>query len=415
MNIKEIAFTSYGFGKLYVTQQERLKQSILKIYPDANIRFWTSQDGTTLNNLDEMPPGSKTFSESMYGFKVHCIKNCLNEGFQKIIFLDVAVCLEGEIDHVLKAANEVGFLAPIDRSALDGKVSYAALNYCGRSTESIKDLTIISGSLYVLDFTNPITEKVFGMWYDMEAKGLFGSEKLAAHGKLQGHRSDEACLSLCLDHFGLKPVGFDVAGYHNVNAEPDPEGRPFVFFKLHSKGVAEIAEHLVDVSRLPPRAKVLDGGCLSYTFTNAMRDMGFDVYPVDIAELEGEYYRIALSDKDGARGVLYDRDPQATKTIDGDEVPAMTIESFGKMVGVDHWNLVKLDIESDEEKILWNSQHPIADMLSVEFHTHCSNQTKESVDKLLDYLSTWYVIYNRDWKEAHGAGFNYWSILMFAK
>lgn len=415
--MNDVVFTSYAFGQLYVRQQERLRQSILKIYPDANIRFWTSKDGTTLNDLSEMPPGSKTFSESMYGFKVHCIENCRKEGFTKIIFLDVAVCLEGEIDHVLKAANEVGFLAPIDRSALNGKVSDAALEYFGRSRESIKDLTIISGSLYVLDFTNPITEKVFGMWYDMEAKGLFGSEAQAARGTIQGHRSDEACLSLCLDHFGIKPVGFDVAGYHNVNAEPIPNGRSFVFHKLHGRGIVKVAEHSVDESRLPAYANILDAGCRDFTWYNAMRELGHNVYPVDIDFLETDipYYRIALSHENGECSIEWSRDAQATRMQPGSGTPMMTIEKFSELVGVNHWHLAKFDIEGSEYLILKNAHHPIADQVSVEFHAHCAGHTKQQLDELLDYLSEYYYITNRVWEFANGAGYSYWDILLIAK
>jgi len=417
MNIKDVVFTSYSFGQLYVRQQKRLRESILKIYPEANIMFWTSESGSTLNDLSEMPPGSKTFSESMYGFKVHCIKNCLRAGYKKIIFLDVAVCLEGEIDRVMELASEIGFVAPIDRSSLDGRVSYAALDYCGRSTESIKDLTIVSGSVYIMDFNNPVCEQVFRMWADMEDKGLFGSEKLAAHGKLQGHRSDEACLSLCLDAHGLKPVGFDEAGYHNISAEPIPEGRPFIFHKLHGKSIVVIAEHSIDEGRLPAHANILDAGCRDFTFYHAMRDLGHNVYPVDIDVLETDipYFRVALSHEDGECGIEYSRDPQATRLRRGSGTRMMTLDSFSAMVGVEKWDLIKLDIEGAEYEILKNAKHPIASQVSVECHCHSTDQTQRMWDELMEQLSDYYLIFGKVWEPRHGTHPSYWDILLIAK
>ena len=51
-----------------------------------------------------------------------------------------------------------------------------------------------------------------------------------------------------------------------------------------------------------------------------------------------------------------------------------------------------------------------------QFHAHCvPSQTKESLDAILDALGQYYDIHNRDWKSMHGAGFNYWSVLLIAK
>lgn len=417
--MKDVVFTSYAFGDLYVRQQERLKQSILKLYPDANIRFWSSESGDSYNNINELPPGSKTFKESMYGFKVHCIFNCLKEGFPIIIYLDTAIVLENKIDEVLEFASKVGVAVPIDRSNLKDRVSDKALAYCNKKRHEIDHLTIVGGSLIIFDFNNPITKDIFAMWYDMEAKGLFGSEYEAANGLMQGHRHDEACMSLCLDAFGSKPFGFEEVGYHNLGQERKGK-EVFTFYKLHFKGIGEIAEHSVDLSMLPIKANILDLGCRGFQFTDKLRGLEHNIYPVDIGAngetgLDKTYYRIAISDKDGWAGVSKERDPEATNVIEGDEVPMMTLKTFSEHVGVDKWDLIKMDIEGSEMGILKNSTHPIASQVSVEFHAHCTTQTKEEIDNLLNWLSQWYFIHNREWKEAHGSAANYWDILLISK
>ena len=84
------------------------------------------------------------------------------------------------------------------------------------------------------------------------------------------------------------------------------------------------------------------------------------------------------------------------------------------MLGVEKWDLIKMDIEGEEIKVLRSLQHPYCKQISVEFHAHCG-QTKQELDELLDWLSTWYDIHNRVWEERHGAGFNYWDVLLIAK
>lgn len=412
--MNEVVFTTYSFGDLYVRQQQRLKESILSIYPNANLRFWKDESGESYPQ-EGRPPGAKTFKESMYGFKVHCIKNCLNEGFKKIIFLDAAMVLESKIDRVMELASELGVLCAIDRSSLKDRCSDRALNYRGKSRKEIEDLTIVGGSLYVFDFNNPITESVFNMWSYMESAGMFGSEYEAANGLIQGHRNDEACMALCLDAFGLKPLGFDEVGYHNLgNTRKGSE--VFVFHKLHFKSIGVVEEHSVDESLLPIHANILDLGCRGFQFTNKLRELEHKVYPVDIGEFEGDYYRYAIAHKDGSCGVSNERDPDATHIIEGNEIPMMTIESFGKLVKVDKWDLIKMDIEGEEYNILKESKHPMAPQVSVEFHAHCvQSQTKGVLDNLLDWLSTWYYIHNRVWEEKHSCHANYWDILLIAK
>ena len=421
--MKDVVFTCYAFGEIYLRQQERLKNSILNIYPDANIRFWNSKSGSTHNNLDEMPPGSRTFHESTYGFKVHCVNSCLNEGFKKIIFMDPAVVLESKIESILENLEKEGVMCTKDPWPLEDRVSYKCLSWLGKTKEDIKHLTLVGGSLYLFDFNHPVTQPFFDMWMKMEEYGLFGSEPDAQQPWWNGHRQDEACFSLCMDRYDLKPKevdDWDSVGYSNLGKKTN---RIFVFHKYHFRNdpVGEFYGHSIYESLLPINANVLDLGCRDFNFTDKMRELEHTVYPVDIGEFDGDHYRIAISDKDGRCGVVNEEQPDATHIKNGDEIPMMTMESFSKHVGVDHWDFIKMDIEGEELNILMNAEeHPIASQVSVEFHTHCTDQTKEQVDECLDYLSEWYNIYNRNWdyvdpKNHPEQGVkNYWDVLLVA-
>ena len=110
-------------------------------------------------------------------------------------------------------------------------------------------------------------------------------------------------------------------------------------------------------------------------------------------------------------GVSSDKDPQARRLIEGGDTLVFTFEELEEDHG--KFDLVKLDVEGEEIKILKSNKHPMAKQLSVEFHAHLG-QTKEELDALLEYLSQFYTIHAK-WESRHGAGFNYWDTLLISK
>ena len=172
-----------------------------------------------------------------------------------------------------------------------------------------------------------------------------------------------------------------------------------------------VGEHTIDETLLPESPNILDLGCRGFDFEKHFGG----VYSVDIDLLEGDYYRLAISNKNGYVGIANTLDPQARHIIEGNAIEAVTIEEFSKRVGVNHWDLIKIDIEGEEYNILKDSKHPLATQVSVEFHAHCGVQTKESLDELLIYLSQYYTVHGAVWESRHGAGYNYWDVLLKAK
>lgn len=186
-----------------------------------------------------------------------------------------------------------------------------------------------------------------------------------------------------------------------------------------------IAEHTVRLESLPrlrgtdkidyKNLNILDLGCRDFSFTNHFKERGARVYSVDIDNLEGDYIWCAISDKDGVCGVVKTEDAQATHIGTGTDVRMMTLETLNKYVSVDHWHIIKMDIEGEEMSVLQSANHPIADQVTVEFHAHTGRQNRKQIDALLTYLKKWYVIENRYWEDRHCAGCNYWDILLVAR
>lgn len=183
--------------------------------------------------------------------------------------------------------------------------------------------------------------------------------------------------------------------------------------------VKVIAEHSVDLDLLPEKATILDAGCRGFEFTDYFEKKGHVVFSVDIDNLEDRknYINIAISDTNGMCNVNHTPDPQATHISDGNQIHKVTIETLKERLHLKRWDLIKLDIEGEEYNVLNNAtNHPIANQISVEFHAHCRpEQSQKALDKLLDKLSEFYFIKNRSWESRHGAGFNYWDVLLIAK
>lgn len=206
---------SPGVGTQYLEQQKRLRDSILKIYPFANLLFF----------YDTLPSGSNSFFNSLYGFKPHAIQAARDRGFEKIIMLDPAMILVDKVDDLLKYP----VMAVRDDNKLHNWISDKCLALKLLTRKGVEEYGwhLVGGSLYFFDFTKAIARSVFYDWYMMERAGLFGSQYEEASGQLQGHRADETCMAIALYRNGVEPVDMNKARYCN---EINP-----MFIKKHFK------------------------------------------------------------------------------------------------------------------------------------------------------------------------------------
>ena len=177
-------------------------------------------------------------------------------------------------------------------------------------------------------------------------------------------------------------------------------------------------DHTVDTSLLKPGCTVLDVGCHGFEFGNQMRqNFQAKVYEVDINDLGSSqpYYRCGIADWDGRGDVSDERDWLARRLIPGDKFPVYTIASFSRLVGIDCWDVIKLDCEGSEYNILWNLAAPPAIQISVEFHQHtAARQNEEFMKSLIDRMQRWYEVKRHRLYGKWGA-LNYWDSLFILK
>lgn len=198
--MKDLVFVSVAFGEQYVKQQARLKASILKIYPDANIMFWTEQ----------LPKYSKPFLESLYGFKVYAIQQAKKK-FSKVLWLDPAMIINGPIDILFS----YDMIAVRDENRLSSFVSDAYLRLHDETRESLdeKEIHLVGGSLYYFDFDTVAASFIYQAWKVAEQSGYFGSQEQEATGQLQGHRADESVMAFEMWNWNTDPVTPDEIDY----------------------------------------------------------------------------------------------------------------------------------------------------------------------------------------------------------
>lgn len=205
----DFCFVNVSFGDRYVRTQERLHHSISQLYPDAAMFFWT----------DELPPGSKPFVQSLYGFKVHAINHARMNGFKKIVWIDTCAVLKKPIEPLWALVKQYGVWAVADEVTVK--------RYCSQKLKDIykipEQLKLVGGSLYLFDFEHFHSQLIFNTWEKMEASGHFGDMKLImSEGETNdgidrcGHRMDETCMSIALWLHNSRPIPRDISMYDQV-------------------------------------------------------------------------------------------------------------------------------------------------------------------------------------------------------
>jgi len=195
---------------------------------------------------------------------------------------------------------------------------------------------------------------------------------------------------------------------------------------MESDKITTIHEHSVMLSLLPDGANILDIGCRGFLFANYFGERGDKVYPVDIDNFSGRhYFQCAISDFDGDVFITRSNDPQATsisKTLlvspymETETVGSRKLSTFSKFVGVQFWDLIKMDVEGSEYQIIMSLDKAPAKQLSIEFHMHTGVYGHYEMTLMEDKLKALgYYPAKHEMTSEHGAGKNYWDSLWILK
>lgn len=198
-----VAVTSKNYGVSYLRQQDRLVKSIKRVYGDgAEIYQWR----------DCYPPGSRDWLTSSYGFKPWAVQFAIDEGHDKICYMDTAMILEQKLnlDHLVE---KYGVLAAKDDSQLSGVTWDRALDYFGLTRGWLEGKTLVGGSFYYFSMDNLRCKTIFEAWKKAEEAGMFGSQEGESAGIQNGHRADETCMAILLYLYGSGSCSYEQVGY----------------------------------------------------------------------------------------------------------------------------------------------------------------------------------------------------------
>jgi len=211
----EIAICSVGFGEAYENQLTRLQESLSKIYENQAPSAKLSKPNITSDFFwrGELPPGSKPFLDSLYGFKVHAVNAALEKGFKHIFWFDPAIIVQEYLDFYLHRRTDYPVIAIQDATLLADVCSQKAVRHFDIKRSWLCGKHLVGGSFYYFNFNNPVTWQVFRMWEKAELNGIFGSQDEEASEQLQGHRADETCLALSLYKNNLIPMPYTHSRY----------------------------------------------------------------------------------------------------------------------------------------------------------------------------------------------------------
>lgn len=184
-----------------------------------------------------------------------------------------------------------------------------------------------------------------------------------------------------------------------------------------------IAEHTIEETLLPLSGNVLDLGCRGFLFTDELRRLGHNVKPVDCDLIEGYYYQMAIAAYDGYATLIKNNDPQAVHIKASQEISkqhnnikCLTLKSFSKLVGIEFWDVIKIDIEGAEYEVIMSLTEPPAKQLSIEFHLHTGIYGIQDVRKMEVKLhNLGYEFASHEMTSQHGMGMNYWDSLFILK
>jgi len=187
-----------------------------------------------------------------------------------------------------------------------------------------------------------------------------------------------------------------------------------------------IALHSVAVNLLT-KGPVLDAGCRGFEFAKWFSEHGHEVYAMDpspdICDVPKgvTFLREALVGKGSGSSLFLamNGDPESwcvtsCSIVDkGIPVKSATLDDIPYTLWTETWDVIKLNVEGSEYRILESFPGPIARQVVVSFHEHTpARQGRAECDRIIDRLREWYTPVQHVWDARYCAGFNYWDTLL---
>ncbi len=208
-------FINVAIGLPYVNYQNRFVNSCKEVMPNIDVLTWT----------DRLPEGSKSYSESMYGFKMYAFREAFKQGYDSVIWLDSPTVLKKDISFMfdILEASEYGEVVVSTDAKLYQYVNDDTLNYFNVPRQEAKNKGWMLNYGFIFGFLkdSPTYKKMFAC----EIGGLFTSSEqdhwdhLNNSGKLFNgeyveHRHEESIISMIVQTEGRGMVPISAVDKH---------------------------------------------------------------------------------------------------------------------------------------------------------------------------------------------------------
>lgn len=159
------AIINVAIGEPYTEYQANMIESVKKFSPQINLITWTN----------ELPPGSKSHADSMYGFKMYAFKYAFEQGYDSVLWLDSPTILKKDISYVFDIieADKHGEFAIATEAKLYQYCNQKTVNYFNVSRQKMKDDEWLLNYGFIFGFTKD-SETYKKMAY-CESIGLFST------------------------------------------------------------------------------------------------------------------------------------------------------------------------------------------------------------------------------------------------
>jgi FkbM family methyltransferase len=205
--------------------------------------------------------------------------------------------------------------------------------------------------------------------------------------------------------------------------------------------IIQIDRHSLIPKLVDENGFILDGGCRGFVFSNYFTNLGLNVIAIDpdpfIKSPKNKkisHIKKALTHDKNQKHLYYESwstgEGNYTHTKRTNKpnyskqsiVPAITIEEIMDDKNIDQFEIVKLDCEGAEYKILSEMEFPIAKQITIEFHDFLGrNPTSPNslyYENLFKKLNKWYKVIQHEWGPMKNGGCqveNYWDSLLVLK
>jgi len=182
----------------YAEWQQIMVNSINKYGEGIPVLAWRGQ----------LPKGSPLHGGMPYAFKAYAIKEALDQGFKKILWLDTSMYM---INYWGDFWDELGKRGALFWECDTGATGFwcgdSAMNLLGKTREELFNIPLMQGGVFAFDFSDAKARKIWEFyWHHVHSGALLGLWRkehgfVSKDSRVHGHRHDMPILSVaCADN-----------------------------------------------------------------------------------------------------------------------------------------------------------------------------------------------------------------------